>query len=81
VFVDEDLLPLVEPLAPRCPTVEQWIVCSDKGRDGWKSSLPGAVDYEEWIAGHKTEYRWPDLDENAPMGFATPAAPPAIPRA
>ncbi|MFN2377367.1 MAG: long-chain fatty acid--CoA ligase [Candidatus Binatia bacterium] len=69
VFVDEDLLPLVEPLAAGCPTVEQWVVCSDKGKGGWKSSLPGAVDYEDWIAPHQGDYAWPELDENAPMGL------------
>lgn len=69
VFVDEDLLPLLEPLAPKCPTVEQWVVCSDKGAGNWRSSLPGAVDYEEWIAGHTGDYRWPEIDENSPMGL------------
>ncbi len=69
VFVDEDLLPLIEPLAPKCPSVEQWVVCSDKGAGNWTSSLPGAVDYEEWIAGHSGDYDWPEIDENSPMGL------------
>lgn len=69
VFVDEDLLGLLEPLAAKCPTVEHWVVCSDKADRGWKTTLPGAVDYEEWIAGQPGTFRWPDLDENAPMGL------------
>jgi len=69
VFVDEDLLPLLEPLAPKCPSVKLWVVCSDKDAGAWKSTLPGAVDYEEFIAPHKGDYAWPDLDENAPMGL------------
>ena len=67
VFVDEDLLPLVEAIADKCPTVERWIVCSD--RPDWKTTLPGAVDYEEWIAGKPTSYEWPEIDENSPMGL------------
>jgi len=69
VFVDEDLLPLVEPLAAKCPTVEQWVVCSDKSDAGWKTTLPGAVDYEQWIAQQPATFAWPELDENAPMGL------------
>ncbi len=67
VFVDEDLLPLLEPLADKCPTVEKWIVCSE--RKDWKTTLPGAIDYEDWIAKQPADFRWPELDENAPMGL------------
>jgi acyl-CoA synthetase (AMP-forming)/AMP-acid ligase II len=68
VFVDDDLLPLLEPIAAACPTVELWVVCGDG--DVPATKLPGkVVGYEEWIAGRSTEYRWPDLDENAPMGL------------
>jgi len=72
IVVDEDLLPLIEPLAPKCPTVQQWVVCasrSDGGKPLRKTTLPGAVDYEEWIAGQKTTYAWPELDEHSPMGL------------
>ncbi len=69
IFIDSDLLPHLEPLAARCPTVEQWVVCCDKGAGGWKTTLPGAVDYEEWIAGQPCDYRWPQIDEYAPMGL------------
>jgi acyl-CoA synthetase (AMP-forming)/AMP-acid ligase II len=69
VFVDEDLLPLLEPLAAKCPTVELWVVCSDKAAGEWTSTLPGAVGYEEWIAGRASHYEWPELDEHAPMGL------------
>ena len=69
VFVDEDLLGLLEPLADKCPTVERWVVCSDKGPGGWTTTLPGAVDYEEWIAGQSDSFDWPELEENAPLGL------------
>lgn len=69
VFVDEDLLPLVEPLASKCPTVELWVVCSDRPAGEWKTTLPGAVGYEEWIGQRTSHYRWPEIDENSPMGL------------
>jgi acyl-CoA synthetase (AMP-forming)/AMP-acid ligase II len=69
IVIDEDLLPLLEPIADKCPTVETWVVCSDKGKGGWTSKLPGAVDYEEWIAGHPAAFAWPEIDENSPMGL------------
>ncbi|HEY2776258.1 MAG TPA: AMP-binding protein, partial [Candidatus Binatia bacterium] len=70
VFVDEDLLSCVEALAPSCPTVEKWIVCSDvPGRGAAKAKLPNVIDYEEWIAEADTEYRWPQIDEHSPMGL------------
>ncbi|HYC57868.1 MAG TPA: long-chain fatty acid--CoA ligase [Candidatus Binatia bacterium] len=67
IFVDEDLLPLLEPLAARCPTVEKWVVCSESGQ--WKSSLPGAVDYENFLATTDQPFAWPELDEHSPMGL------------
>jgi len=67
IFVDDDLLPKVEEIADRLPTVERYVVCSQTGR--WKTSLRGAIDYEEFIAGKPAKYAWPELDENAPMGL------------
>src|SRR5207253_4970310 len=69
IFVDDDLLPLIEPLAAKAPTVEQWIVCTHGERGSWKTSLPGAVDYEEWIESHANSYEWPEIDEHSPMGL------------
>jgi len=67
IFVDEDVLPLLEELGGKMPTVELFVVCSENG--GWKTSLAPAVDYEDFIDGQPTDYPWPDLDENAPMGL------------
>ncbi len=67
IFVDADLLPTLEKLASKMTTVERFVVCSYDG--DWKTDLPGAVDYEEFIAGHPQEFDWPDLDEQAPMGL------------
>ncbi len=67
IFVDEDLLPLLEPLIDKIPTVELLIIC--RHGEGGDSSFPDTVDYEEFIAGHATTYDWPEIDENSPMGL------------
>jgi fatty-acyl-CoA synthase len=72
IVVDEDLLPLVEELAPKLPCVEHWIVSSLAGgfeQGEYETTLPGAVDYEAFIAGQPADPEWPELDENAPMGL------------
>lgn len=69
IIADQDLLPLLEPLLGKIPTVRKVIVCSDPDLGDWESALPGAVDYDTWIADHPPEYTWPMLDENAPMGL------------
>ena len=72
IVVDEDLLPLVEELAPKLGCVEHWVVSSLAGgreRGAYDTSLPNVVDYEELIDGRADTFDWPELDENAPMGL------------
>lgn len=67
IFADEDLLPLLEPLMGKIPTVELLIVCRH-GEEG-ETSFGNHVDYEEFIDGQPTHYDWPEIDENSPMGL------------
>ncbi|MEX2205677.1 MAG: long-chain fatty acid--CoA ligase [Myxococcota bacterium] len=67
ILVDADLLPLLEKLRGKMPSVELIVVGSESG--GFHTSLENAVDWDDWIASEKTDYRWPELDENAPMGL------------
>ncbi|MBT3531414.1 MAG: long-chain fatty acid--CoA ligase [Gammaproteobacteria bacterium] len=67
IFADEDLLPLLEPLWGKIPCVELLVICRN-GESG-ESSFENQVDYEDFIAGHPTEYDWPEIDENSPMGL------------
>ncbi|MDP6977935.1 MAG: long-chain fatty acid--CoA ligase [Myxococcota bacterium] len=69
IIADQDVLPLLEPLVGKIPTVKRVVVCREPGAGDWSTSLPGAVDYDEFISGHPTDYEWPELDENAPMGL------------
>ena len=69
IIVDADILPLLENLKAKIPTVRKVIVATEEGFEGWSTELPDAVDYEAFIAGHPTTYEWPQIDENSPMGL------------
>lgn len=69
VFVDADLLPQLEAIAPRIGCVERFVVCGEPGAEPWQTSLPGAVDYEAFIDGFDPEPAWPEFDENEPLGL------------
>ena len=61
LIVDASLLPLLEKVRDRIPTVEQVVVMSD-GPLG--AGLPaGAHDYEALLAAAPETFAWPDLDE------------------
>lgn len=67
IVADEDLLPLLEPLVDKMPTVERIIIC--RHGEGGETSFASTDDYEDFISGKATEYDWPEIDENAPMGL------------
>jgi len=69
IIADADLLPKLEALKGRIPTVERIIVAAEPGFERWETSLPEPVDYEAFIAGRPARYDWPELDEHAPMGL------------
>jgi acyl-CoA synthetase (AMP-forming)/AMP-acid ligase II len=67
IFADEDLLPLLEPLIGKIPSVELLVIC--RHGEGGQSSFPNCIDYEDLISGESTSYDWPVIDEHAPMGL------------
>jgi acyl-CoA synthetase (AMP-forming)/AMP-acid ligase II len=67
IFADEDLLPLLEPLWGKLPSVELLVIC--RHGEGGESSFENQIDYEDFIAGRDTTYDWPEIDENSPMGL------------
>jgi fatty-acyl-CoA synthase len=67
IVIDADLLPLLEPLAGKIPSVERIIVCSEDG--SIETALDGASEYEAFVASGSEDFAWPELDENAPMGL------------
>lgn len=69
IIADADTLPLLEVLKGRMPSVERIIVATEDDSKGWKTSLPNAIDYEAFIGGQPTEFAWPEIDENSPLGL------------
>ncbi|TVS08291.1 MAG: long-chain-fatty-acid--CoA ligase, partial [Gammaproteobacteria bacterium] len=69
IIVDADLLPKLEELAGRMPTVERIVVATEPGLEGWKTSLPNVIDYEDFIREQPKQYDWPEIDENSPLGL------------
>ena len=69
IIADADTLPILESLKGRLPSVERIVVAVEEGFEDWSTDVAPAVDYEEFIAGKPERYRWPDLDENAPLGL------------
>ena len=64
LFFDLTFLPLVEKLAPHCPTVEKWVLLAGPEHLPAASALPGLCSYETLLAPHPTAFAWPVVDEN-----------------
>jgi acyl-CoA synthetase (AMP-forming)/AMP-acid ligase II len=63
IFVDGDLVPILESLAHKLPTVRQYVIMGDA--PSATGRLQPSVDYETFIAGQPEHYDWPHLDEQA----------------
>jgi fatty-acyl-CoA synthase len=65
LFFDISFAPLVQQLAPQCPTVKHWIAMT--GREQMPAlNIPNLLCYEELLAAENDTYDWPKLDENLP---------------
>jgi 3-(methylthio)propionyl---CoA ligase len=64
IFVDVDLVPILEALAPRLPNVEGYVVLTDAASMP-ATSLPNAIAYETLLEGMDREIVWPQLDERS----------------
>ncbi|GAC1393565.1 MAG: long-chain fatty acid--CoA ligase [Ktedonobacteraceae bacterium] len=62
IFVDGDLVPLLESLAEQLSTVKLYVIMGDAPQSAGK--LQPSVDYEAFIGDQPTTYAWPQLDEN-----------------
>jgi len=63
IFVDGDLVPLLEGFSSQLPTVKLYVIMGDAPYSG--GTLQPSVDYETFIGERATTYDWPELDENA----------------
>ena len=66
IFVDPNLVPLVERFAGSLDKVEHYIIMGDSVGE---TSLPNAIAYEDLIADVEPWGAWPILDERSPMMY------------
>ncbi len=62
IFVDGDLVPLLEGLVDQFPSVKLYVIMGEAPNATGK--LQPSVDYETFIGGQPEQYPWPELDEN-----------------
>jgi fatty-acyl-CoA synthase len=65
LFFDLTFLPLVEAIAPHCPTVNGFVLMSDRAHMPAESPLANLLCYEDLIDAAAGDYTWPQFDENA----------------
>ncbi|WP_262694941.1 long-chain-fatty-acid--CoA ligase [Kordiimonas aquimaris] len=64
LFLDITFVPLIEKIASALTTIEKYIVMV--GPDHMpETTLPNAVNYEDFIGGEDGDYAWPTFDENS----------------
>jgi len=63
LFVDTTFVPIIEAIAAQLPSIEKYIVLTDH-ENMPDSTLPGAIDYESWLAASDPDFEWASFDEN-----------------
>ncbi len=64
LFVDINLLPLVEKLITSLPSVQAVVLMAGRENMPRESSIPKLLCYEDLIAAEDGQYSWPSFDEN-----------------
>jgi fatty-acyl-CoA synthase len=83
LLVDEDLVPSIEAVADRIPTVRAFVIMSDK-KTVPETKLRPAFSYEALLDAEEAEFDWPsDIDENSTAALcyttATTGNPKGVP--
>ena len=68
MFVDITFVPLMEKIQDKVPSIEKFIVLTDKAHMP-QTTLRGAVPYEDWIAEVDGDFQWRQFDENTAAGM------------
>jgi len=63
LFVDTTFVPIMEAIAAQLTSIEKYIVLTDH-ENMPDSTLPGAIDYESWLAASDPDFEWASFDEN-----------------
>ena len=64
LFVDLNLLPVVEKLLPELKTVRHVVAMTDRARLPKDCKIPNLLVYEELLADKPGTYEWPEFDEH-----------------
>jgi acyl-CoA synthetase (AMP-forming)/AMP-acid ligase II len=68
IFIDLTFIPILEKVADKLPTLEKYIVLTDKAHMP-QTSLKNAVAYEDWIAEVDGDFEWVEVQENDAAGM------------
>ncbi|QOZ67239.1 fatty-acid--CoA ligase [Bradyrhizobium arachidis] len=63
VMTDITFVPVLEKIADKLPSVERYIVLTDKAHMP-QTTLKNVMAYEDWIAQADGKFKWKDFDEN-----------------
>ncbi|MDZ4368930.1 MAG: fatty-acid--CoA ligase [Afipia sp.] len=63
VMIDLTFVPLLEAIAPMLPSIERYIIYTDRAHMP-ETKLKNAVSYEEWIGTVDGDFAWKTFDEN-----------------
>ncbi len=79
IFIDEDLLPRIEEIRSEIPTVEKFIIMTDRDELP-RTSLTPLFHYEKLMQESSPDFVFPDLDENTPAAIAYTSATTGLPK-
>jgi len=65
---DLSFVPIVESIAPRCPTVEHWVAMCDPDHMP-HSAIPNLLCFETLLAEGDPDWHWPEFDERSAVGL------------
>jgi fatty-acyl-CoA synthase len=68
LLADLTFVPLLETLATRLPTIERFVILTDRSNMP-VTPLPGAISYEDWIASVDGDFAWKRFDERTAAGL------------
>ncbi|MES1202972.1 MAG: long-chain-fatty-acid--CoA ligase [Pseudomonadota bacterium] len=68
LMLDLSFVPLVEKIAPEIESVRTFVILTDAAHMP-KTTLPGAIAYEDFIAGQPVDVAWGGFDEHTAAGL------------
>ncbi|GEM49480.1 long-chain fatty acid--CoA ligase [Deinococcus cellulosilyticus] len=64
LLIDNVFARMLPALLPHCPSIEKVVIMGPTPQ-----SIPGMLDYDQWIGAQPTTFDFPELDENDPAGM------------